>query len=116
MTVIEGEASLIDANTVEIHHNEQIERRMGFKHLILATGSRPIEISALPFGGRILSSTEVLSLADIPKSLVVVGGGYIGVELGQMFARFGTAVTILEGVDRFYPDLKQSLLHLSFVN
>ncbi|KAA8787716.1 FAD-dependent oxidoreductase, partial [Paenibacillus amylolyticus] len=76
VTVLTGEASLIDAHTAAIHHAEDGERHIVFKHLILATGSRPIEISALPFGGRILSSTEALSLPEIPESLVVVGGGY----------------------------------------
>lgn len=110
VTVIEGEASLIDANTAEIHYAGQNERRIGFKHLILATGSRPIEISSLPFGGRILSSTEALSLPGIPESLVVVGGGYIGVELGQMFARFGTKVTMLEGGEQILPGFEAELV------
>ncbi|MCP1184549.1 dihydrolipoyl dehydrogenase [Paenibacillus sp. 1781tsa1] len=110
VTVIEGEASLIDANTAEIYHAEQNVRRIGFKHLILATGSRPIEISSLPYGGRILSSTEALSLPDIPERLVVVGGGYIGVELGQMFARFGTNVTMLEGGEQILPGFEAELV------
>lgn len=110
VTVLEGKASLIDAHTAVIHHAEDGERQIVFKHLILATGSRPIEISALPFGGRILSSTEALSLPEIPESLVVVGGGYIGVELGQMFARFGTKVTMLEGGEQILPGFEAELV------
>lgn len=110
VTVIEGEARLTDANIAEIYHAEQGARRISFKHLILATGSRPIEISSLPYGGRILSSTEALSLPHIPKSLVVVGGGYIGVELGQMFARFGTNVTMLEGGEQILPGFEAELV------
>jgi len=110
ITVLEGEASLIDPNTAAIHHSESGEQRISFKHLILATGSRPIEIRSLPFGGRILSSTEALSLPEIPESLVVVGGGYIGVELGQMFARFGTKVTILEGGEQVLPGFEGELV------
>ncbi|MBY0203264.1 dihydrolipoyl dehydrogenase [Paenibacillus cucumis (ex Kampfer et al. 2016)] len=110
VTVLEGEASLIDTHTVVIHHAEDGQHRIVFKHLILATGSRPIEISALPFGGRILSSTEALSLPEIPESLVVVGGGYIGVELGQMFARFGTKVTMLEGGEQILPGFEAELV------
>ncbi len=82
--------------------------RYKFKHCIIATGSRPIEMKAFPYGGRILSSTEALELPEVPKSLVVIGGGYIGVELGQMFAKFGTKVTILEGSDSILPDSKQN--------
>lgn len=72
--------------------------RYQFKHCVIATGSRPIEIKGFPYGKRILSSTEALELQEIPKSMVIVGGGYIGVELGQMYAKFGTKVTILEGL------------------
>jgi len=73
--------------------------RYQFQHCIIATGSRPIEIKGFSYGKRVLSSTEALELKEIPKSMVVVGGGYIGVELGQMYAKFGTKVTILEGLD-----------------
>ncbi|MBD3859709.1 dihydrolipoyl dehydrogenase [Bacillus sp. 28A-2] len=110
VTILEGEASLIDQHTAAIQHSEKGEKRITFKHLILATGSRPIEIRSLPFGGRILSSTEALSLREIPKNLVVVGGGYIGVELGQMFARFGTKVTILEGGEQVLPGFESELV------
>jgi dihydrolipoamide dehydrogenase len=77
--------------------------RYKFQHCIIATGSRPIEIKGFAYGKRILSSTEALELKEIPKSLVVVGGGYIGVELGQMYAKFGTKVTILEGTKSILP-------------
>ncbi|MCK6073290.1 dihydrolipoyl dehydrogenase [Paenibacillus silvae] len=110
VTLLEGEARLIDAHTARIHHAENGVQQIGFKHLILATGSRPIEIASLPFGGRILSSTEALSLPHIPKSLVVVGGGYIGVELGQMFARFGANVTILEGGEQVLPGFESEIV------
>lgn len=109
VTVLEGEARLTGPHTAAVHHAQSGEQRISFKHLILATGSRPVEIRALPFGGRILSSTEALSLPEIPDSLVVVGGGYIGVELGQMYARFGTKVTILEGGGRILPGFEGEL-------
>ncbi|WP_025682150.1 dihydrolipoyl dehydrogenase [Paenibacillus maysiensis] len=109
VNVLEGEASLIDAHTARVYHADHGEQQISFKHLILAVGSRPIEIPSLPFGGRILSSTEALSLPHIPESLVVVGGGYIGVELGQMFARFGAQVTILEGGEQVLPGFEGEL-------
>ncbi|MCM3172029.1 dihydrolipoyl dehydrogenase [Paenibacillus sp. MER 99-2] len=110
VTVLKGEASLIDSHTAVIQHPESGDQQITFNHLILATGSRPIEIKTLPFGDRILSSTEALALPEVPKRLVVVGGGYIGVELGQMFARFGTKVTILEGGERILPGFESELV------
>ncbi|WMT39515.1 dihydrolipoyl dehydrogenase [Paenibacillus sp. D2_2] len=108
VTILEGEASLIDQHTVAIKGSET-EQLVSFKSAILATGSRPIELQALPFGERILSSTEALSLSKLPISLVVIGGGYIGVELGQMFAKFGTKVTILEGGEQVLPGFESEL-------
>jgi dihydrolipoamide dehydrogenase len=109
VTILEGEASFIDEHTVAVKQ-PGTEQRVSFKHVILATGSRPIELEALPFGGRILSSTEALSLAQIPSSLVVIGGGYIGIELGQMYAKFGTKVTILEGGGQVLPGFEADLV------
>ncbi|OZB96560.1 dihydrolipoyl dehydrogenase [Paenibacillus sp. XY044] len=106
--ILEGEASLIDEHTASIQQ-AGAEQRISFKNAILATGSRPIELKALPYGGRIMSSTEALSLSQIPKSLAVIGGGYIGVELGQMYAKFGTKVTILEGGGQVLPGFEADL-------
>ncbi|NUU60679.1 dihydrolipoyl dehydrogenase [Paenibacillus agri] len=108
VTVLEGEASLLDEHTARITKDGQ-EQVVSFKNAILATGSRPIELPSLPFGGRILSSTGALSLSEIPQSLAIIGGGYIGVELGQMFAKFGTKVTILEGGGQVLPGFEAEL-------
>ncbi|QDS32792.1 dihydrolipoyl dehydrogenase [Brevibacillus brevis] len=108
VTILEGEASLIDDHTVAIK-KPGTDQKVSFTCAILATGSRPIELQALPFGGRILSSTEALSLSQIPASLVIIGGGYIGVELGQMYAKFGTKVTILEGGGQVLPGFEVDL-------
>ncbi|MGW8956432.1 dihydrolipoyl dehydrogenase [Paenibacillus sp. NPDC055715] len=109
VSILEGEASLVDEHTAIIKQNGA-EQTISFKYAILATGSRPIELRAFPFGGRILSSTEALSLPEAPTSLVVIGGGYIGVELGQMYAKFGTKVTILEGGGRILPGFEADLV------
>ncbi|MDB4867778.1 MAG: lpdA [Cohnella sp.] len=93
-----GEVMFINEHEARLF-NDQESPRYRFKNCIIATGSRPIELKPFPFGGRILSSTEALSLPEVPKSLVVIGGGYIGIELGQMYSKFGTKVTILEGLD-----------------
>src|SRR6185437_12851697 len=65
-----------------------------------------------PYGGRIVSSTEVLSLPEIPKSLVVIGGGYIGIELGQMYAKFGAKVTVIEGLDTILPGFEPEMTRI----
>ncbi|MDI4643702.1 dihydrolipoyl dehydrogenase [Cohnella hashimotonis] len=108
-TIVEGEARFIDQHTVMIKR-PGTELSVSFKDAILATGSRPIELQALPFGNRILSSTEALSLANVPASLIVIGGGYIGVELGQMYAKFGSKVTILEGGPQVLPGFEADLV------
>ncbi|GAX90460.1 dihydrolipoyl dehydrogenase [Effusibacillus lacus] len=100
--VIKGEALFVGPNEARIYQGNEFNRYK-FNHCIIATGSRPIELKAFPFGGRILSSTEALALEEIPKSMVVIGGGYIGIELGQTFAKFGTKVTIIEGADQILP-------------
>ena len=68
-----------------------------FNNCILATGSTPIEIPSFPFSDRVLDSTGGLNLQEVPESMVVIGGGYIGTELGSAYANFGTKITILEG-------------------
>lgn len=106
--MFKGEAMFINDREVRLF-NDREAPRYRFKHCIIATGSRPVELKAFPFGGRILSSTEALSLKELPKSLVVIGGGYIGVELGQMFTKFGTKVTILEGTDSILPGFDRDM-------
>ena len=73
------------------------------EHVILATGALPAKLPGLPFGGRVISSTEALSLPSVPERMVVVGGGYIGLELGIAFAKLGAQVTVVELADRILP-------------
>lgn len=80
------------------------------EHVILATGSVPVELPFLPFGGKVISSTEALSLNKLPASLVIVGAGYIGLELGCAFARFGSQVTIVEAESRILPQYDAKLV------
>lgn len=108
---VSGEAFFTSPNEVRVA-GEYEGARYKFNHCIIATGSRPFELKSLPFGGRILSSTEALSLSEIPKSMVVVGGGYIGVELGQTYAKFGTKVTILEGSPSILPGFEEEATRL----
>src|SRR5690606_14786762 len=79
---VSGEVFFVSENTVSVS-NEEEGHRYKFNHCIIATGSRPIELKTFPYGGRVISSTEALALEEVPKRLVVIGGGYIGIELGQ---------------------------------
>ncbi|WP_050181572.1 dihydrolipoyl dehydrogenase [Domibacillus robiginosus] len=94
--VVRGEAYFNDANTLRVM-GEDSAQTYTFKNAIVATGSRPIEIPNFKFSTRVIDSTGALALKEIPKKMVVVGGGYIGSELSTAFADFGTEVTILEG-------------------
>ncbi len=94
-TIVDGKAATVRADTGE--------SRIAAEHLVLATGSEPVELPALPFGGDILSSTDALALTEVPKSLAVVGAGYIGMELGMAFAKFGARVTIVEALPKILP-------------
>src|ERR671916_509672 len=67
------------------------------------TGSAPVALPNLPFGDRVISSTEALALTSVPQRLAVIGGGYIGLELGTAFAKLGAKVTIIEAQDRILP-------------
>lgn len=81
-----------------------------FKSCIIATGSHPVELGHLPFDGkRIVSSTETLELTELPKSVAVVGGGYIGLELGTALAKLGSAVTIVEAQDSMLPTMDRAI-------
>ncbi|WP_339314468.1 dihydrolipoyl dehydrogenase [Paenibacillus sp. FSL R10-2734] len=109
--VFNGECMFISETEARVF-NEHESPRYRFKHCIIATGSRPIELKPFPFGGRILSSTEALELPEIPKSMIVIGGGYIGAELGQMYSKFGTKVTIIEGLDTVLPGFDKDMTRL----
>lgn len=99
---IRGWARFVDGKTVEIETDEG-NQRVRAKNIVIATGSVPVELAALPFGGSVLSSTEALSLPTIPKHLAVVGAGYIGLELGIAFAKLGAKVTLVEAAERVLP-------------
>ena len=94
--IIKGEAFLVDEHTLRVV-TEKSAQTYSFNHAIVATGSRPIEIKGFKFGGRVIDSTGGLGLKEVPKKLVVIGGGVIGSELGSAYANLGSEVTILEG-------------------
>ncbi|GAA0452939.1 dihydrolipoyl dehydrogenase [Alkalibacillus silvisoli] len=94
--IVKGEVYFVDQNTAKIMDDKQ-SQTYKFKHAIVATGSRPVELKPFPYSKRVLDSTGALALDEIPEKMVVIGGGYIGTELGGAYASFGTEVTILEG-------------------
>jgi dihydrolipoamide dehydrogenase len=111
VNVVQGEAFFTKPNEVRVM-SEHEGKTLRFNHCILATGSRPIELKSIPFGGRVLSSTEALALDHVPESLIVIGGGYIGIELGQTYAKFGSKVTIIEGTESILPTFDAQLSRL----
>lgn len=107
--VIKGWANIIDGKTVEIKHEGAPTQRVMCQHLLLATGSLAVELPSMPFGGNVISSTEALSPAALPRNLVVVGGGYIGLELGIAYRKLGVEVSVVEALDRVLPAYDQDL-------
>jgi len=96
--VINGWAKIIDGKTVEVG-----DTRIHCEHLVLATGSTSVNLPILPIGGPIISSTEALAPKSVPKRLIVVGGGYIGLELGIAYRKLGAEVSVVEAQDRILP-------------
>jgi len=93
---VRGRAKFVNSTTLSVAKSEGGEEKLTFDNIILATGSRPAMIPGLPPSPRIMDSTGGLALADIPKTLLVIGGGYIGLELGTVYAALGTKVTVVE--------------------
>lgn len=94
----------------DLHHLKVNESLIAADKILLATGSEPIGLPDLPFNqNNVLSSTEALSLVQVPKHLVVIGGGAIGVELASVYQRLGAKVTIIEMMDRLCPAMEKTL-------
>ncbi|UVC09896.1 dihydrolipoyl dehydrogenase [Rhizobium sp. TH2] len=100
--IVKGEAKFRDGKTIEVE-TETGTQIIRAENIVIATGSEPVEIPALPFGGTVISSTEALALREVPAKLVVVGGGYIGLELGIAFSKMGSAVTVVEATKQILP-------------
>ena len=108
---IMGTAFLKDDHSLRVMQKDSAQTYT-FKNLIIATGSRPIEIKGFKFGKRILDSTGVLNLPEVPKEFVVIGGGYIGSELASAYANLGAHVTILEGTSSILPNFEKDMVQL----
>jgi dihydrolipoamide dehydrogenase len=111
--VIDGWAEIVDGKTVDVRTRAAgvtQTRRLSCEHLLLAPGSVPVALPSLPFGGRVISSTEALSPQAIPKKLVVVGAGYIGLELGVAYRKLGAEVTVIEALQQLLPSYDAELV------
>jgi dihydrolipoamide dehydrogenase len=111
--VIQGWARVVDGKTVEVSRQEAgadaAPLRIVCEHLLLATGSLEVALPGMPFGGRVISSTQALSPSTVPARLVVVGAGYIGLELGIAYRKLGAEVAVVEALDRILPVYDEEL-------
>lgn len=108
--VYTGVGSFINKNTIAITDNNGKKQEITTEKTIIATGSKPTALPFLPIDKkRIITSTEALSLSEIPKHLVIIGGGIIGVELGSVYLRLGAKVTVVEYLDKIVPSMDDEI-------
>lgn len=110
---IQGRARFLDAQTLKIEKSDGDEEVLTFEHAILATGSRPATIPSLSLDSdRLMDSTDALELKDVPKTLLVIGGGYIGLELGTVYAALGSQVSVVEMLPGLLPGADRDLVRV----
>ncbi|MDZ4715077.1 MAG: dihydrolipoyl dehydrogenase [Cytophagales bacterium] len=108
--VYQGVGSFVDKNTVKVTPSSGKETTLTTEYVIIATGSKPTPLPFAPFDKkRIISSTEALEMKEVPKHLIVVGGGVIGMELGSVYARIGSKVSVVEYLDSLIPTMDGTL-------
>ena len=109
ITHFSGTASFSDSKTILVSSSEG-DKKITAKNFIIATGSSSVEIPNIPIDEKqIVTSTGALSLQSVPKSLLVIGGGYIGLEMGSVWARLGSKVTVVEAMDRIVPTMDEEI-------
>lgn len=109
VTVIHGWAQVTDGKGAEVTLRDGSVQRIHCEHMLLAAGSRSVELPFLPLGDKVISSTEALSPKALPRRLTVVGGGYIGLELGTAYRKLGVEVTVVEAQPRILPTYDEEL-------
>lgn len=108
---VQGRAALVDPHTIRVDRPDGATDTLAFDFAVLATGSRPARPPALAAAGeRVLDSTAALELRRVPRTLLVVGGGYIGLELGTVYAALGSAVTVVEMTSGLLPGVDRDLV------
>jgi dihydrolipoamide dehydrogenase len=104
--VLKGIGSFIDKNTIQIKASDGKESKITTEKVIIATGSKPTPLPFAPFDKkRIISSTEALTMTEVPAHLIVIGGGVIGMEMGSVYARLGSKVSVVEFLDNLIPTM-----------
>jgi dihydrolipoamide dehydrogenase len=104
--VLQGVGSFVDKNTIKVTAKDGKETTITTEKVIIATGSKPTPLPFAPFDKkRIISSTEALELKEVPQHLIIIGGGVIGMELGSVYARVGSKVTVVEFLDSLIPTM-----------
>lgn len=110
ITSYQGIGSFVDKNTLKITKEDGSSETITAKNVIIATGSKPFSLPSIQIDKeRIITSTEALNLKEIPKHLILIGGGVIGLELGSVYARLGAKVTVLEFADSIIPTMDKGL-------
>lgn len=111
VNLIQARASFKDSRTLAVE-GEHVSGNLGFEQAIIATGSRPASLPDLDIASsdRIMDSSDALELAEIPDSLLVVGGGYVGLEMGMVYQSLGSKVTLVEMADRLMPNADEELV------
>ncbi|MEM7520391.1 MAG: dihydrolipoyl dehydrogenase [Pseudomonadota bacterium] len=109
--LVQGAARFVDGKTVSVSTPGSAAEPVTIRaeQIVIASGSTPFELPGLPFGKDVLSSTQALSLIEVPRRLAVIGGGYIGLELGTAFAKLGAHVSIVEAKNRLLPGYDAAL-------
>jgi dihydrolipoamide dehydrogenase len=109
--VVHGWAYIVDGKTVDVHaeRGDGSVQRIQCEHLLLANGSVELGLPGMPFGGKVISSTQALAPTSIPERLLVVGAGYIGLELGTVYRKLGADVTVVEAQNRILPQYDDEL-------
>ena len=112
VTIVKGTAFFENSNRLKITDGKNISY-IDFENAVIASGSKPVELPSFKFdGNKIISSREALCLKEIPKNLVVIGGGYIGLELGTVYARLGSKVCIVEMTEQILPGFDKSVVSI----
>jgi len=110
VTYLKGTGSITGTNQISIKSSDNKNETIEAKNIIIATGSDPVPLSGVEFDEeKIVSSTGVLSLKEVPKKLVVVGGGYIGLEMGSVWSRLGSEVQVVEFLDHITPGMDKEI-------
>lgn len=116
VAIVKGTAFFENSNRLKITNGKNVSY-IEFDNAVIATGSKPVEIPGFKFDGKkVINSRDALSLAEIPEKLVIIGGGYIGLELGTLYAKLGSKVHIVEMTDQILPGFDKSIINILYKN